>query len=641
MGGTTAVAVASPRAWVVNGRDVAVGVGIALLTIGVAAVDGGYFPTAWGWTTLALVWAAALAILSPGWPGLSRLGAVMLAALAGLGAWTWAALLWSDNPPETVLAGQRVLVYVAGAAALLFTIRAGAVRFALAGALVGISLIAAYSLATRLFPERLGIFDPAVPPAIQYRLGEPLGYWNGLGIFVAMGALLSLGWVARGKTIAGRASAAVAPVVLLPTLYFTFSRGAAIALAAGLLAVVAFDHRRLQLLAVLLVLAVPAGLATWYAYEAEALAERDTPLATATREGHRVAAVVVALALVSAIAVGFFAFLERRVRPSRATRRAFAIALALAAAATLTVVFVRSGGPVSLAERGYDSFVSRELPPKDDLQARLFTFRGSARRDLWDAAWRQYREHPLLGSGPGTFEQHWLRSRDYESNARSPFSVYLETLAELGPVGLGLLAVALAAPLVAAVKVRRRHPLVVVAFGPYVAYLIHAGTDWDWWLPALTLTALVCGAALIGMASTGRTLPRPPRGARAAGVAACITVGAVALVGLVGNTALAASRRANADGEPARAAAEARKAADWAPWSSEPWTRLGEAQLAQGQLGAARRSFRKAITKEPDDWALWFDLASITEGKERRRAVAQALRLNPHAPEIDQLRGPS
>ena len=54
---------------------------------------------------------------------------------------------------------------------------------------------------------------------------------------------------------------------------------------------------------------------------------------------------------------------------------------------------------------------------------------------------------PLLGSGAGTFADWWLRERSTPISTREAHSLYLETLAELGPLGLALLLVALAAPL--------------------------------------------------------------------------------------------------------------------------------------------------------------------------------------------------
>ncbi|CAN5666157.1 hypothetical protein BH18ACT13_BH18ACT13_01500 [soil metagenome] len=49
-----------------------------------------------------------------------------------------------------------------------------------------------------------------------------------------MGSLLALGFAGRARTLAVRALAAAAPVLLVPTIYFTFGRGPWIAFAAGI-----------------------------------------------------------------------------------------------------------------------------------------------------------------------------------------------------------------------------------------------------------------------------------------------------------------------------------------------------------------------------------------------------------------------
>ena len=165
----------------------------------------------------------------------------------------------------------------------------------------------------------------------------------------------------------------------------------------------------------------------------------------------------------------------------------------------LVAVFVRYGDPITLADKAHDSFTAPPPAIENDIGERLFSFSGSYRVDLWDSAWRGYEEHPLLGLGAGGYEQHWLQDRPFEHKVRDAHSLYLETLAELGPVGLALLLLALGAPLAAAVAARRQ-PLASAAFAAYAAYLVHAGVDWDWELPALTLSALICASALLAMA---------------------------------------------------------------------------------------------------------------------------------------------
>jgi hypothetical protein len=186
----------------------------------------------------------------------------------------------------------------------------------------------------------------------------------------------------------------------------------------------------------------------------------------------------------------------------------------------------------------------------------------------------------------------------------------------------------------------RGHPLVPAAAAAYVAYLVHAGVDWDWELPAVTVAALAAGAALIALrAPPGAELVPGFRLRIAAGAAAAL-MAAAAFVGLVGSSALAASDDAAVATPPdlEKASDEARKAEDWAPWSSEPWQRLGEAQLGQGELAGARASFREATDREPTDWLLWLRLAEASSGPAREAALREAERLNPLAAEIDELR---
>jgi hypothetical protein len=76
----------------------------------------------------------------------------------------------------------------------------------------------------------------------------------------------------------------------------------------------------------------------------------------------------------------------------------------------------------------------------------------------------------------------------------------LQTAAELGIVGLALLAAFLAGVGLsarAAVGIDR-----ALAAGPtaaFVTYIAHAPLDWDWQMPAVTIIALVLAGALVAM----------------------------------------------------------------------------------------------------------------------------------------------
>ena len=125
------------------------------------------------------------------------------------------------------------------------------------------------------------------------------------------------------------------------------------------------------------------------------------------------------------------------------------------------------------------------------------------RVDYWTVALNQWEEHRWLGSGAGTFALYWL-GEDSTSVVLDAHSLYLETLAEMGPIGLLLLTGALGVPIVAAAR-NRDHSLTPVGASPYSAYLVHAGLDWDWEMPAVTLAGLLCGIGVLAADRRGAT----------------------------------------------------------------------------------------------------------------------------------------
>jgi O-antigen ligase len=74
--------------------------------------------------------------------------------------------------------------------------------------------------------------------------------------------------------------------------------------------------------------------------------------------------------------------------------------------------------------------------------------RGAGRTDFWSAAWAGYKEHPLLGLGAGGFEARSLDllhttpgveiQASYVAADRPLHNAYLESLVDLGPLGLAL-----------------------------------------------------------------------------------------------------------------------------------------------------------------------------------------------------------
>jgi O-antigen ligase len=116
----------------------------------------------------------------------------------------------------------------------------------------------------------------------------------------------------------------------------------------------------------------------------------------------------------------------------------------------------------------------------------------------WRVAAHDVRQHPLLGSGAGSFAAVWEDSSRARTgvSVRDAHNLYLETLAETGPFGLALLLGALGLPLALTRRVWDA-PLGPSLAAAYLAFLLHAAVDWDWEIPAVVLTGLACAAAVV------------------------------------------------------------------------------------------------------------------------------------------------
>ena len=404
----------------------AVQAGLLLLPVVLAFFSGAFFEGArliaaiCAWALLAL---AALAVPGLPLPG-ARPARAALVALAGLAAWTWIASSWSSSPAGADQELELALLYLpalaAGAVAWGDRRAARMVEPALAaGALVVIG----YGLSGRLLP---GIVHLHATARAGGRLEQPMTYWNATGALAAIGLVLCArlaGDVTRPRALRIAAAAAAAPLGM--GAYLSFSRGAIACLLAGLAALVAFDR-------------TPraaarggdrAGRRGARGRRGRALRRRARPAprprhgagpgGPRAARGHR----------------------RRRGAPAGPRGDERAAPLRLRAAPVVAVVVALALLPyaaVVLAERGG--------PSRDAAfgatNARLSDV-GTHRLSYWRVAVDVAADHPIAGAGPGAFAVEWLRRRTIDERVRNAHSLELQTLADLGLVGLALLAAAL------------------------------------------------------------------------------------------------------------------------------------------------------------------------------------------------------
>ena len=187
------------------------------------ALGGGYLPTAWGWAIAGPAAVVLAALLLRSEVRVSRASAGFLLLLTALVAWTAASSLWTDSvrAPSTSWSATSSTWRRSGRSSS--SQQPGGDRRRRADRSVRhVRRRARDAAASRTVRAGHGDGVPA---------RAPIGYWNGLGLLAAVGALLALGMVADARRRWARSAAAAALVVLLAAMFATLSRGAWLALA--------------------------------------------------------------------------------------------------------------------------------------------------------------------------------------------------------------------------------------------------------------------------------------------------------------------------------------------------------------------------------------------------------------------------
>lgn len=613
----------------------------ALLLIGLViylgAAGGGFFPEATAAAAVALAAALMLQTALAREP-FAGFGLALASAAAPLGlfaVWTLISGLWSDAPGRALVEFNRVLLYFL--ALLLFGSYARSLSRA--RGLVRALALAATGLCTAAFLSRAlpDVFEVG-PGFLASRLNFPLTYWNALGLLAVTGLVLCLSLTSDERESSPvRVVAAAAMPVLAATLLLTFSRGA---IAVGVLALCAYvvlAHNR-GLITGLLAAAPLTALAVVRAYEADLLATVNPTSPAAVMQGHELAEVVLLCAAGAAVIRGVLLLVDsqlRRIDVPRGPRRGVLAAGAGILVLAALVGVVAADLPTQV-DRQYREF-ARGAPIQSTGTAtrdRLASASSPARLDYWRVTRESFGEAPLAGQGAGTFETEWKQERrDPGSPAVDAHSVYLETAAELGVVGLLLLVSALGAILVGlAWSARGRDRAPWVALLCFVgAWMLHAAVDWDWEMPAISIGVFAAGGLAL---ASRREEPRPraPRRSARVLVSVGVAIAAVAPAGTwLAERSLAEARVAFAGGDCRQAIRSSRDALNFLGVSPEPYELIGYCEARLGADDRAIRMMSNAVRRDPENWRYSYGLAIVRglAGLDPRAAADRAVRLNP------------
>jgi O-antigen ligase len=463
----------------------------------------------------------------------------------------------------------------------------------------------------------------------------PLTYWNGLGLLAAAGIVLCVGLAASGRAHrVTRALAAAAVPMLAVGLYLTLSRGAILVLALGLV-VFAVLARSRRLLTTVLAVAPPTALAVVVAYGRRGLTS-DHPAGRLGVNGGRYLLLVLIACMLSAalLHLGLRGGEQRllRWRPRRPAGRR-SLLLGAAGAAVVVVVVALAAGAPHAARHLVTRFADSSSVPTG--RSRLTDVRNAGRIEHWRVALHTFADHPLDGTGAGTYATQWAQHRRTTLSVQHAHSAYFGVLSDLGLPG-GILLVGSVLALLVGLARRARGPdaaLAAAAFAAALMWALHAGIDWDLEMPATGAWVFILGGgALARAAAAVGERRRGPGGTvrLAAGVAVLVVAVTPALIA-VSQARIGASVQAFEHGDCRAAITDAISADNAIGLRPEPYEILGfcDAQLGSGSLAVTM--MQRAVDRDPDWWEYRYGLALVkgAAGQDPRPANEVARRLNP------------
>ncbi len=635
---------------------------------------------------------AAVALL--GAPRERAYGAWAIGLLLGFTALTALSVVWSVQPDDSFKDAGRMLAYCGVFGASVALARAVPARWpaVLGGIVLAAVAVCAYALLTKAFPASFDAGD------IYARLRAPYSYWNAIGLTAAMGAIGCI-WLGARRTGHALLTALAYPALglMLLTLMLAYSRGALVALVLGLALWFCLVPLRLRGAAILISSAVCAGGVVAWDFSTHALNSDNLALDVRTSAGHQLGVLIVAmLVLLTLIGLAFGFWTSRNAPSIISRRRAGTLLLGL-----LAVVVLACAGALAASHRGFTGTISHALHSVTDPHAAVpsngpgrLTAVGSVRARYWNEALKVFKAHPALGAGAEGYATARLRYRTETLDVRHAHGYVVQTLADLGLVGLALTLALLLAWMVAAG--RATHPFnrrwsswktlrvwldrpqtgapgwraltldgrpapytpervamlsmlcLVVVFG------IHSLADWTWYVPGNACVALLCAGWLAGRGPLGVGRIAPAGSLRTVGVAradgrAAAAAGQPQLASHKGEDRLPSRAELRARLSPralgpvritvAVAAIVGALLAAWAQW--QPQRSATASQQALTELSSNPRTAldtaQTAVSRDPLSAQALFTLSAVQQATGKpalaRATLQRAVRLQPSNPQ--------
>lgn len=574
---------------------------------------------------------------------MSQLGQIEIGLFGGYVAWTLVSVLWSIIPARSFDEFVRGILYLSGfGLAYLFMSRKEWLGW-LGHLFAAIVLIVAIdALLGKAFPDLITHPDPFKSNRINY----PITYWNTMALFMSMGYILGLRVLSDRRThVAMRAVYAAGMFLYLVVLWFTVSRAVLILLALGIGIYLLLAETRLR------AVMQTALLGTWAVFVV-AISYMFLPNMVAsipdeglkTGEGHKLAIAILLFMVIAAASQLAIKRMEGAVTVSKEMGRKIGYGMAAAAAIVLITGAIGftftggKGGPVSFA-RSQLSNISSTAEAVEKPSERLFSLK-TERFQEYAVSLRWFGEHPLTGTGAGTWSVAWLELRPWYIGVKDGHSWLFETMAEMGIVGTALLVGFVAMFFVVSIKdlrllrrlgKARDRELYGAFFAICSIFLIHSMIDWDWEMPVVTLAFFMFAGCLLRY---GQIIREKEAGTEQTNAAAgsrtregwnrllgvdvilglgCVLAMLITFVSVVGaikiQTAGELASSQNRDYAALEVAAKSAK--KWAPLDTDPLIYEALSKQARGKPADAEKLLLEALKKEPHSDKIYRHLTNV------------------------------
>jgi len=424
---------------------------------------------------------------------------VVLVAVKGL------SLTWSIGRTETVQELLRSSVYLAA-----FALAAASLSsWRLVGPFIDGMNLTAGAVAGYGVIQKVNPVEYPSNSTDGIRVGSTMEYANTVAVVLGMGIALGLGRMTQLRNPVVRGLYAALILVFGAILYLTFSRGGMLSLAAGLVVLFAVSGRRLEMFGSLLLISGPLAWLAWRVQGLDTFFEYVSEEAPRAADGATFRNYLVIAAIQAFLLQTIYAFLVGRYELAPALRRSLGVVAAVAVLVGAGALgFVVYGG-----QQGSDELLgafSRKVEDTDDVRNRLTSLSSNSRSTYWRVAWEEWKEHPLTGTGAGTFQYTWLENRPGFGGVKQVHNVYLEQGTETGIVAFlalgGFAALLLGYAARAAWRMRsgeagERRVLLAGLTAAATVYLISSALEWHWYIPPSTIYFFILAGVTIRLAA--------------------------------------------------------------------------------------------------------------------------------------------